>query len=135
MNITIKLLSEVLKRQVEIIDIDECKCMIRNSTYFDNEQIGIIYQYLYGNKEIRFMTIYEFAFKCKEWASKKEYQIISGLSDEQAYRKEHEKAYSKVLWCEGDDIHREYKDMIFVSHSEQQAIFDACEWILKEKNK
>lgn len=77
LKISKELLNEILKRPVEIIDIGEFKCMIRNSTYFDNEQSGVVYSYLYGNKEIRFMSIYEFAFKCKEWALTKGYFIYS----------------------------------------------------------
>ena len=76
-------------------------------------------------------NIYEFAFKCKEYASNLGYQIISGLTDEQAYRKDFEKAYSEVLWYEGDDVHREYKNELFLACSEQEAIVKACGWILE----
>ena len=62
----------------------------------------------------------------------KGYQIISGLSDEPAYRKQDERAYSKVLWYEGNDIHREYKDMYFMANTEVEAVIKASEYILKE---
>ena len=79
--------------------------------------------------------IYKFAFKCKEWASNLGYQIISGPSDEQAYRKNCEQAYSEVFWYEGDDVHRTYKNELFLACTEQEAIIIASEWVLSEVNK
>ena len=95
---------------------------------------------IYGNQntpqEVRNnhkqINIYEFIFKCKEWAMNKGYQIISGLSDEPAYREQDEKAYAKLLWYEGDDIHREYKDMYFMANTEIEAVIKASEYVLKE---
>lgn len=78
------------------------------------------------------INLYIFFFDCKEWAMSKGYQIISGLSDEPAYRKHDEKAYAKVLWYEGDDIHREYKDMYFMANTEVEAVIKASEYVLKE---
>ena len=77
------------------------------------------------------INIYELAHKCKEWAMNKGFQIISGLSDEPAYRSSDEKAYAKVLWYEGDDVHREYKDMYFMANTEIEAVIKASEYILK----
>ena len=77
------------------------------------------------------INIYELAHKCKEWTMNKEYQIISGLSDEPAHRKQDEKAYAKVLWYEGDDVHREYKDMYFMANTEVEAVIKASEYIFK----
>ena len=84
----------------------------------------------HSNLGMKMVNIYEFAFiKCKEWAMNKGYQIISGLSDEPAYRKQDEKAYAKVLWYVGDDIHREYKDMYFMANTEIEAVVKASEYI------
>ena len=69
--------------------------------------------------------------KCKEWAMNKGYQIISGPSDESSYRPQDERAYSKVLWYEGDDIHREYKDMYFMANTEVEAVIKASEYVFK----
>ena len=80
------------------------------------------------------INLYIFFFDCKEWAMSKGYQIISGLSDEPAHRKQDEKAYAKVLWYEGDDTHREYKDMYFMANTEIEAVIKASEYILKEIN-
>ena len=77
------------------------------------------------------INLYTFFFDCKEWAMNKGFQIISGLSDEPAYRPQDEKAYAKVLWYEGDDIHREYKDMYFMANTEVEAVIKASEYIFK----
>ena len=77
-------------------------------------------------------SINDFFFDCKEWAMNKGYQIISGPSNEPAYRTKDERAYSKVLWYEGDDIHREYKDMYIMANTEVEAVIKASEYILKE---
>lgn len=123
MGISKELLSEVLKSQVEIIDIGECKCMIRNSIYFDNEQMGIAYRYLYGNKETRFMSIYEFAFKCKEWAKNKEYIIHSSPT---------QKIEHTAIVQSFDFNKFYYGENQFYALTEVEAIIKACEWILKE---
>ena len=124
LKISKELLSEVLKSPVEIISIDECKCMIKNSIYFDNEQMGISYRYLYGNKEIRFMSIYEFAFKCKEWAYKNfKIMLISH--------------YAGQCYINGDLSPLELnwwnntKSYQIESDTEVEAILKACQWILE----
>lgn len=117
LKISKELLSEVLKRPVEIIDIGEFKCMIRNSTYFDKDQIGMLYRYLYGNEEIGFMSIYEFAFKCKEWALYKGYFIYSTI----------ELSFIKTLSLETIETFANGKD------TEIECILKACEWILEKE--
>ena len=122
MKIGKELLSEVLKSPVEIISIDEYKCMIRNSTYFDNEQRGILYCYLYENEEIRFMSIYEFAFKCKEWALSKGYSQLSGKDD--IYEK------SEGFVCSVGSTTLLIKDLY--ADTEIEAIIKACNWLLEQ---
>ena len=122
------LLTEILKSPVEIISIDEYKCMIRNSTYFDNEQKGTVYRYLYGNEEIRFMSIYEFAFKCKEWAFLQGYELRSGrdidVKEDLCYFCEY-KQERQLDYYDGD---------YFLAKSEPEAIIKACNWILERSN-
>ena len=118
------LLSEVLKRPVEIIDIGEFKYMIRNSTYFDKDQIGMLYRYLYGNEEIRFMSIYEFAFKCKEWAENKGYIIFSKNKECLVYSID--EVYD-VIECLN-----QYEDY-FEGNTEIEVILKACNWILEKE--
>ena len=104
-----------------------------NITYIEHCNNSIVYKVSVYDREEE-VNIYEFVFKCKEWAMNKGYQIISGLSDEPSHRKQDEKAYAKVLWYEGDDLHREYKDMYFMANTEIEAVVRASEYILKEIN-
>ena len=65
--------------------------------------------------------IYEFAFKCKEWAFKNKYKIQSQIN-------ESNKGHSHITkknddcWAKG-----------FFENTEIEAIIKACEWILKNK--
>ena len=79
------------------------------------------------------IDINDFFFDCKEWAMSKGYQIISGPSDEPAYRRRDEKAYAKINYYSEDEIgNREYKDMYFMANTEIEAVIKASEYILKE---
>lgn len=81
------------------------------------------------------VNIYVFAFDCKEWAMNNGYQIISGLSDEPAYRWNYEKAYAKIrYYTEDKNGVREYKDMYFMANTEVEAVIKASEYVLKEIN-
>lgn len=123
-----ELLSEVLNEKVEVVDI---KTSIDDYTIPTNE----IRYYPALSTGYKSINIYELAFKnLKQWAISKGYQIISGLSDEPAYRKQDERTYAKLLWYEGDDIHREYKDMYFMANTEVEAVIKASEYVLKEIN-
>ena len=68
------------------------------------------------------VNIYEFAFKCKEWAFKNKYKIQSQIN-------ESNKGHSHITkknddcWAKG-----------FFEDTEIEAIIKACEWIL-EQNK
>lgn len=80
-------------------------------------------------------NINDFFFDCKEWAFGKGYQIISGPSDEPAYRKQNEKAYAHIRYYTEDEIgNREYRDMYFMANTEIAAVIKASEYILKEIN-
>ena len=81
------------------------------------------------------INLYIFFFDCKEWAMSKGYQIISGLSDEQAYRKQDEKAYAQIRYYTEDEFgNGEYEELYFMANTEIEAIIKACEYILKELN-
>lgn len=67
------------------------------------------------------INIYELAHKCKEWILKQGYRIIIDCS------KDIELGIQ--ILKNGRDIYSNE------NKSEQQAIFKACEWILKEINK
>lgn len=127
LKISKELLSEVLKLEV-----------VKHSLFNkSNKSFNITYMQSEDSLKSSWMpiNIYEFTFKnLKQWAMNKGYQITSGLSNEPAYRLKNEKAYAKVLWCEGDDIHREYKDMYFMAKIEVEAVIKASEYV-QRKNK
>ena len=67
------------------------------------------------------VSLYKFAFLCKEWALTKGYKIQSQLNSE---NKGHSHI-SKIIddkWAKG-----------FFEDTEVEAIIKACEWILKEQ--
>lgn len=68
--------------------------------------------------------------KCKEWAFKQGYVIISGLSCKEHPSKEIE--YDCII----EDFYSYYEDntpfIQFFDTSEPEAIFKACQWILDQ---
>lgn len=129
-----ELLSEVLGRQIKIIAIDENKCEIRNSIPFENYQVGVSYKYLNGNKEIRFMPIYELSHRCKEWAFSKRYNVYS-LGKWRDSNRDTYLSYSVTIKTFEETlsyaIGKAYIDK-FHADTEPEAIFKACEWILNK---
>lgn len=78
-------------------------------------------------------SINDFFFDCKEWAMNKGFQIISGLSDEPAYRRQDEKAYAQIrYYTEDENSNGEYEDMYVMANTEVEAVIKASEYILKE---
>ena len=67
------------------------------------------------------INIYELAHKCKEWAATKNCRIFSEVQ----YSKHTKGARVEMVVYNG-------KDQVFISDTEPEAIFKACEWILKE---
>ena len=79
------------------------------------------------------LNLYIFFFDCKEWAMNKGYQIISGLSDEPAYRRNDEKAYAQIrYYTEDENGNGDYEDKYFMANTEVEAVIKASEYILKE---
>lgn len=105
MKIDKELVSEVFKLNI-------CEAYIENNKlYFDM-----------GLPLIQSINIYEFAFKCKEWAFKNNYKIQSQIN-------ESNKGHSHITkknddcWAKG-----------FFEDTEIEAVIKACEYILKELN-
>lgn len=71
-------------------------------------------------------SVNNFFFKCKDWANKNGYRLLNGSHD-----------YNNQTIC------LIYKDYDYIgdfcekikADSEQQAVFDACQWILDNKGK
>lgn len=72
------------------------------------------------------ISINDFFFKCKEWASTKGYILFSKT-----------RLSSSLASCYFDVMgFHDYEDDFkndFRAESEQQAVFDACQWILENK--
>ena len=62
----------------------------------------------------------DFFFKCKEWATKQNICVLSGIDDD-----------FTTYFCFIDNNSTIQSQ--FNSSSEQQAVFDACQWILENK--
>ena len=106
-----------------------------NITYIEHCNNSIVYKVSVYDREEE-VNIYDFFFKCKEWAMNKGYQIISGLSDEPAYRNQDEKAYAQLrYYTEDENGNGEYEELYFMANTEVEAVFKASEYILKERVK
>jgi hypothetical protein len=127
LKISKELLSEVLK--LEVISHSLLNKLTNN--------FHIAYIPLEDSLYTRSMTnnINDFFFHCKEWAMSKGYQIISGLSDEPAYREQDEKAYAQIRYYFEDEFgNGDYEDMYFMANTEIEAVIKASEYILKKIN-
>ena len=74
-----------------------------------------------NTKPIKEISIYEFAFKCKEWAFKNNYKIQSQINES---NKGHSHITKKndVCWAKG-----------FFENTEVEVIIKSCEFILIKK--
>lgn len=113
MKISKELLSEVMQLGIlEVGEIDDCYLSF-NYYILDDDNIKAC------------INIYKLAHKCKEWAYNKGFKILSGerLQDTNA---------SFIVEVTDDSYETVYKE---IYKTETEAIFKACEWILKEIKK
>ena len=107
-----ELLREVLGYKVEYVE--ECE-------HRDNI-IGIWNNI--NSTPIKELNIYELAHKCKEWAYKKGYILMSTI-----------RTNSSLAICEFSKSGKhDYEDELynnFRTHTEHEAVFLACKWILE----
>ena len=87
-----------------------------------------------NTKPIKEINIYEFAFKCKEWAYTNKYRLSSGqhrLNTKQEHYINNQIAsyFCSVYYITNDD-----SDIQIDANTEPEAIIKACEWLL-ENNK
>ena len=117
MKISKELLSEVLSYKLSY-KIKVHKIIVRTDTlnYFYNikDSYGGLFE---ANA---YINVYELAFKCKEWASELGYEMESAT-----YR------YNKGGYC---FVSTFLNNTRFEARTEVEAIFLACEYILKELN-
>ena len=102
-----ELLSEVLGKKVD---------MIYTEDYLGHSFKPFI-RPLYGSF-VDEVNIYELAHKCKEWALTKHNTYLSSWTE------------SSQGVCEASTTN---EDKDFFAETEPEAIFKACEWILKDK--
>ena len=78
-----------------------------------------------GETKGTFLNNHYLAHKCKEWAYKNNRQLFSGMTCEE---------YGTKGYCEIANLNRlnEDNECDFYAETEPEAIFKACEWILKE---
>ena len=84
-----------------------------------------------NTKPIKEINIYEFAFKCKEWAYTNKYRLSSGqhrLNTKQEHYINNQIAsyFCSVYYITNDD-----SDIQIDANTEPEAIFKACQWILE----
>lgn len=74
------------------------------------------------DKHWKSTDVFSLAYQCKVWAFNKGYIVSSGINSERRW------------WADFVTI-EEFPDIYgtYVEDSESEAIFKACEWILKEK--
>ena len=77
------------------------------------------------------LVVNDFFFKCKEWAFWNDYEIIVRMRIVDIYRDEHKIDYGYEINHTNNGI---IKTSWWIS-SEQQVVFDACQWILDNKDK
>ena len=115
LKISRELLSEVLKLEV-----------VKHSLYNKrNNTFNITYMQSDDSLKANWMpvNVYEFAFKCKEWAMNKEYIIHSSPTQ----KIEH------TAIVQSFDISKFYYGTNqFYALTEAEAIIKACEWLLSE---
>ena len=122
LKISKELLSEVLNYEVDAFlginknEIDYTCCRDENEGYID---ISI--------------NLYEFAFKCKEWAYTNKYRLSSGqhrLNTKQEHYINNQIAsyFCSVYYITNDD-----SDIQIDANTEPEAIIKACNWILENR--
>lgn len=115
-----ELVETVLDFKISHLYIDEDIISFRKKVQIWDD-ITKYYRYDDEDEECE-ISIYEFSFKCKKWALEQDFALNSGISDHIA------KVKFAVIT---NNCHNSYKT--FNSDTEQQAVFDACQWILENK--
>ena len=83
----------------------------------------------HSNLGMKMVNIYEFVFKCKEWAFLQGYIISSGLTPVLGINKD---GWAEVF---SSSTPLDGKLHTFKQLSESEAVFKACEWVLSEIKK
>ena len=118
LKISKELASAVLNKEVTKCSLINKSRNSINITYFEDKEDF--------NPICREWNIYEFAFKCKKWATKYNFQLVSWTVAFEAVKK---KGYCQTHNTQ--DKNRE-NDKPFRENTEVEAIIKACEWVLEQ---
>ena len=105
---------------------------VRDGWYFDCELLLYTYDKILGLDENYHseINIHELAHKCKEWAFDKGYIIEVGVHPTIKKDRSDRDYFYKITTDRGQILVSKFDEII---KTEPEAIFKACEWILKEK--
>ena len=107
-------------------ELFEAVCSDKIFNYI-NTSDRIIFEFGHNNHQT-YMSINDFFFKCKEWALEQGYELSSGY---RVYGIQYEGNKSEnKLYCDCRYIENGIQVIRFKANSEQQAVFDACMYIL-----
>lgn len=132
-----ELLSEVLCEDIKFNDFDSfCPIiLIENELeisycypYYDNYTSDGMYD-TSMKKTTGYINIHELAYKCKEWAVKHNFHLISWTISYEAVKR---KGYCQTHNTQDAD---KESDKPFHADTEPESIFKACQWILDNKDK
>ena len=86
-----------------------------------------------NTKPIKEISIYEFAFKCKEWILNQKNKDCFYIADQFSLNIESQMGVIKYFWCvllkNNSRVSPEFK-----ADSEIEVILKACEWLLEGSN-
>ena len=114
-----ELLSEALDARIDNFTAHDGVIYINRASVLDAYAIP-----KYGNFEKK-VNIYELAHKCKEWATKHKYMVSS------LFRMDR----NEIRWAESNAWKASMGEIAakrFKANTEPEAVFKACEYILKE---
>ena len=94
------------------------KAVMKDDIFNNSGDWGQLTEEKYINKSLKEIDYNNFFFDCKEWALKQGYMIESYLDSE----------------SNGVSVIR-YENKYISAETEQQAVFDACQWILNNKDR
>jgi len=108
-----ELLSAVLGVHVKQLDK---YCELNNTIQFTDT---------YKNYGWKIENTYELANKCKKWALEQHYWLKSGVNNKSEFSNHNAS-------CFIEDFEHDLEDFYVVADTEPEAIFKACDWIMKE---
>lgn len=101
----------------EVLGIDVAKIIENSDRNISIYERDFKYPMSYNASAYLTINIHELAHKCKEWAHKLGFMV-------QSYQYNTKARVDLLKSCDIDEI--------FIEETEPEAIFKACEWILKE---